>query len=307
MMNQFKTQLLIFGEVLFDQFTNDERVLGGAPFNVAWHLQGFGLNPLFISRIAKDQRGDDILTAMSSWGMSQKGIQLDDNHPTGTVDIVIKNSQPEFTINDNQAYDYIEADLFKLSCPASLHEPILYHGSLAQRNLVSRNSFESIALSSHAKRFVDVNLRSPWYSIDEVKSLVAQANWLKLNEDEFSLLLNQKFQDDANLEECLINYFKNNQFNFIVLTRAEKGAFLISKKTCLKAKAPQVNSFIDAVGAGDGFSAITLVGILQGWDEESILHNALNFAAELCAHQGAIIKDRGIYEINRLSWQVETA
>jgi fructokinase len=31
-------------------------VLGGAAFNVAWHLKGFGLEPLLISAV-----GDDLL------------------------------------------------------------------------------------------------------------------------------------------------------------------------------------------------------------------------------------------------------
>ncbi|MGD9171680.1 MAG: carbohydrate kinase, partial [Candidatus Thiodiazotropha sp.] len=37
-----KTAIAIFGEVLFDCFPTGEQVLGGAPFNVAWHLQAFG-------------------------------------------------------------------------------------------------------------------------------------------------------------------------------------------------------------------------------------------------------------------------
>jgi len=37
-------QIGIFGEVLFDQFPDGQQVLGGAPFNVAWHLQAFGLH-----------------------------------------------------------------------------------------------------------------------------------------------------------------------------------------------------------------------------------------------------------------------
>ena len=49
---------LIYGEILFDIFPGDKKVLGGAPFNVAWHLQGFGLAPLFMSRIGEDAEGD---------------------------------------------------------------------------------------------------------------------------------------------------------------------------------------------------------------------------------------------------------
>jgi fructokinase len=34
--------LVVFGEVLIDEFPDGQRVLGGAPFNVAWHLTAFG-------------------------------------------------------------------------------------------------------------------------------------------------------------------------------------------------------------------------------------------------------------------------
>ena len=34
--------LCVFGEVLYDQFPDGRRILGGAPFNVAWHLAAFG-------------------------------------------------------------------------------------------------------------------------------------------------------------------------------------------------------------------------------------------------------------------------
>ncbi|NIV35790.1 MAG: carbohydrate kinase, partial [Anaerolineae bacterium] len=59
---------VIFGEVLFDEFEDGSAVLGGAPFNVAWHLQGFGLNPLFISRIGTDALGAQVQQQMRDWG-----------------------------------------------------------------------------------------------------------------------------------------------------------------------------------------------------------------------------------------------
>ena len=61
--NQTQTPVL-FGEVLFDCFEDGSRVLGGAPFNVAWHLQGFGLSPLLISCIGRDAEGQYVLDAV---------------------------------------------------------------------------------------------------------------------------------------------------------------------------------------------------------------------------------------------------
>ena len=36
--------ITVFGEVLFDQFPDGANVLGGAPFNVAWHLKALNLS-----------------------------------------------------------------------------------------------------------------------------------------------------------------------------------------------------------------------------------------------------------------------
>ena len=58
----------VFGEVLFDCFPDGRRVLGGAPFNVAWNLQAFGLAPQFISRIGDDADGKEIHALMTDWG-----------------------------------------------------------------------------------------------------------------------------------------------------------------------------------------------------------------------------------------------
>ena len=53
-----ESRIAVFGEVLFDHFPGGEKVLGGAPFNVAWHLRAFAGNPLFLSRIGDDPEGE---------------------------------------------------------------------------------------------------------------------------------------------------------------------------------------------------------------------------------------------------------
>ena len=77
--------ICIFGEVLFDHFPDGRRVLGGAPFNVAWHLQAFGLRPLVITRVGADDDGAQVLQAMEAWGMDTTGVQVDEVNPTGSV------------------------------------------------------------------------------------------------------------------------------------------------------------------------------------------------------------------------------
>jgi fructokinase len=76
--------VLLFGEVLVDCFP-DKEVEGGAPFNVAHHLQGLGngLRPTLVTRIGKDARGRHLLDTFKAAGLPTDGVQLDSLHPTG--------------------------------------------------------------------------------------------------------------------------------------------------------------------------------------------------------------------------------
>ena len=65
---------VLFGEVLFDTYPDGNRVLGGAPFNVASHLQAFGARPLFVSRVGEDPNGDEVRGRMQSRGMRMEKV-----------------------------------------------------------------------------------------------------------------------------------------------------------------------------------------------------------------------------------------
>ena len=89
---------IIFGEVLYDCFPDGQAVLGGAPFNVAWHLQGFGLNPLFISRVGDDPLGhlinQMVLPATNRASMSPRSQPVllpDASTPSGTTSLMAGN------------------------------------------------------------------------------------------------------------------------------------------------------------------------------------------------------------------------
>ena len=128
-MHRFHNRPVIFGEVLFDHFPDGSRVLGGAPFNVAWHLRGFNSNPLVISAVGDDAEGREVLERMTSWDLMTHGVQSDKTHPTGRVTASIVNGENHFEIAKGQAWDFIDA---APALQAASDEPagLLYHGSL---------------------------------------------------------------------------------------------------------------------------------------------------------------------------------
>jgi fructokinase len=285
---------VVFGEVLFDCFADGTRVLGGAPFNVAWHLKGFGLNPLFISRVGQDSEGELVISKMIEWGMDTRGIQLDAQYPTGRVEVKIENNEPSYDIVDDQAYDFINATL--AANMVRDHDcSLLYYGTLATRQRTSREALQQIRNSGLAS-FVDINLREPWWDNTSVGDAVRHADVVKLNQHELAELLNVTDVNHDNISQRSNTFMQRYDVKELVVTFGEQGACLIDTDYQQCALPSAITRLVDTVGAGDAFSAATIYGMLSGWAKDRILKRALDFAVLVCQQQGATSRNREMYE-----------
>ncbi|WP_321393556.1 carbohydrate kinase [uncultured Desulfuromusa sp.] len=285
-----QVNIYIFGEVLFDCFPTGEQVLGGAPFNVAWHLQALGDSPQLISRVGKDQHGDRILQAMSGWGLKTSAIQVDSTHPTGRVEVSITDNEPSYTIVPDSAFDFIS-----LPDPGSFSSGgILYHGTLSLRNETSRKTLLEIVHSHHVKTFFDVNLRFPWWHRDEVCEWLKNATWVKMNQDELTALSNHQGSD---IQLQMAEMQETYGLEQLIVTRGEQGALIRTAAGKFHSLVPgKVACLIDTVGAGDAFSAIYLHALRGGWSIEKTLYHAQCFAGKVVGLRGATTNDPEFYQ-----------
>lgn len=288
---------VIFGEVLFDCFAGGPEVLGGAPFNVAWHLQGFGLQPLMISRVGEDAHGDEVLGQMQAWGMDTRGVQRDPEHPTGRVNIVQDGTHHSFDILPDQAYDHIDAETAG-QLLLDVNVALLYIGSLGRRQPVSRQAMEALQAQGYPV-FVDINLRAPWWDAAGVQALLRQARWFKLNDEELQQLEPAAADSEIDAARALL---ENNGLELLILTRGAAGALLLSRDAQYEGRPPPVGRLVDTVGAGDAFSAVTILGLLRGWPLEQTLERALGFAARISEQRGATAADPELYRHYRERW-----
>lgn len=284
-----KPQVFVFGEVLFDCFPSGEQVLGGAPFNVAWHLQALGDQPQLVSRVGNDAMGKKIVAAMTDWHMNLSNIQQDDQHPTGRVDVNIIDNEPHYDIVADAAYDFITADITNIAAPNC----ILYHGSLALRNEASRHAFMQLANHMGISTFLDVNLRPPWWQKNQLVSWLEQARWVKLNEHELALL----GFSATSLEQAIADLQSSFQLDQVILTRGEQGAIVRASNGELHHVTPEpAEHFIDTVGAGDAFTAIYIHGLRSGWAIPDTLSVAQRFASKIVSLRGATSNDPAFYQ-----------
>ncbi len=289
-------RLCIFGEVLFDVFPDGQRVLGGAPFNVAWHAQAFGLAPHFISRVGNDAEGDQVIAAMHNWGMNLGGLQQDAEHPTGRVQVSLTaDNEPAYDIVPDCAYDFIDAAALGGygACES------LYHGTLALRNAVSRRAVEVLKQQGKCGTFVDVNLRPPWWDRDTVLANLTGLRWIKLNSHELGLLL----PDATSVEQAIDLFMQRYAPELLIVTLGDAGALAVTRAgESARAQPDRQQAVVDTVGAGDAFASVVLLGLLHRWPLALIMQRAQSFASAIVGVRGATVSDMAFYEPFLKNW-----
>lgn len=281
---QFK--ILVFGEVLFDIYPQaNKQHLGGAPFNYMFHLHSFGCKINLITKIGNDELGNEILKKIKHYNISTKYIDIDPSNETGKVIVNLnKNKIPDYNIKPNVAYDYINTNVANIN-----QYDLLYFGTLAQRNKVSKTTLLKILHSSdNTLKFYDINLRQNFYSKEIISTSLKYADILKLNEDEFKTVCLLFNYDGFNEIENLKMLSKNFNIKYICITYGAKGSALYTDNKYNKYVLQKQNNIVDTVGAGDAFSAMLTLGILNNQNENEILKSASEYALEICQINGAI-------------------
>lgn len=291
---------IIFGETLYDVFPEGQSVLGGAPFNVAWHLQGFGLNPLLVTRIGRDSLGEQALQTMQNWGMVTHTVQHDTLYPTGTVGVSIHHGSPYFEIPPHQAYDHITVEpALEILAHSSCH--LLYHGTLALRHHISRQTLHALVQTLKLPIFLDINLRPPWWNQQLLETYLKAATWVKANEEEMNIIEpkfrpfyeKSHFQQSERILEAFCHRY---DISMLIVTLGKQGALLKTLQgDFLYLPAPKI-AVVDSVGAGDAFSAVVIEGLIHKLSPSLILEQAMAFAATICEIRGATSLDQSPYQ-----------
>ncbi|HUF46408.1 MAG TPA: PfkB family carbohydrate kinase [Vicinamibacterales bacterium] len=295
---------LVFGEVLFDLFPDGTHVLGGAPFNVAWHLEGFGFGPLLISAVGDDAEGRDVLGQMAAWGLDSSGVQVVDRRPTGRVVVLPGPDENRFEITPDQAWDAIGTRA--ASAVVTSRPPLAFHGTLALRSDESWRTLRRLTREP-LPTFVDLNLRDPWTAADRVRWCLSTARWLKLNDHELGRLTGAATATGDDCEAAARRLAETHALHQVIVTRGAAGAIGVADgDPAVRVATPVVADMVDTVGAGDAFSGVVVAGLIGAWPMDVTLARAAAFAADICRVQGATTADVDLYGRHLEAWARET-
>ncbi len=280
------------GEILFDVYP-DKKKLGGAPFNFIYHIINLTGEGNFVSKVGKDELGNEILMFLKAHNISSKYIQVDNDNKTGVAKPILNEKKvPEWVIEKERAYDFIENDS-NLSNLINKETICLYFGTLAQRESVSRTTIQSF-FSNNIKRFCDLNIRQNFYSKEILIKSLKAADVLKLNTDEIKIIKAELFDSKINLKELPKKIIDEFKIELLCLTKGEDGADLFKEDERNSIKVP-AEKIVDTVGAGDAYASILCLGYLNNWELKKINELASKFANEIIKVNGALPENGSVY------------
>ena len=275
------------GELLWDCFA-DTRRPGGAPANVAFQARQLGCQGIVCSRVGRDALGDELVGFLTAQGLSTEWVQRDAGHATGTVTVdTSRASHPSYVIHEDVAWDYLEADARLMDLMA--RSAAVCFGTLAQRGEQSRRAIHAAldAVGPECLVVYDVNLRQRWFDRSWIEPSLGKARIVKLNAEEacsLAGLLETGTADHVAFARAVQTRFR---VPTVCITRAEHGCLLVSGEAVVDSPGVRVE-VVDAVGAGDAFTAALIVGRLRGWSPEAQAAFANQVGALVAARPGAM-------------------
>ena len=264
--------------------------------NVAVRLQALGLSTSLISRVGKDEAGDKLLRFLTGRGVNTALVQVDDHISTGEVQVMLSDQGiATYEIVHPSAWDKI---LVTPESQAAVEESEAFiFGSLACRDMVSASALLEFLKHARFKVF-DINLRPPFFDIPLVKTLMEQADFLKLNEEELQEVIRMFDRDPGSLEQNILFLAGATRTREVCVTHGKDGATFYTGNRFYRHKGFAVE-VADTVGSGDTFLAALISRILDQAPNDEAIRFACAAGALVATHKGANpeIKVEEIYSL----------
>lgn len=275
------------GEALWDVLPEGKKI-GGAPANFAYHVSQFGLPSCVVSAVGADALGKEIIENFTSKGLNHLIAEVP--YPTGTVQVEIDPAGvPQYEIKENVAWDNIPYTAH-LEALAGRTKAVCF-GSLAQRNVVSRNTINRFldAMPHDDDNLVvfDVNLRQGFYNKEILCNSMKRCNILKINDEELVTVSRMFGYPGIDLQDkCWILLGKYN-LKMLILTCGINGSYVFTPGNVSFQPTPKVE-VADTVGAGDSFTAAFIASVLKGESVQQAHLRAVRTSAFVCTRKGAM-------------------
>jgi 2-dehydro-3-deoxygluconokinase len=254
-----------------------ERKIGGAELNFAIGCARLGLKTGWISRLGNDEFGRHIFNTVRGEGVDVSEVELVDGYPTSL------NFKEIMGDGSSRTFYYRDRSPTTVLTKETLNEEFLKNTKILHITGVfpAVDKTKNIELIRHAiieakKHGVmvscDPNIRLKLWSEDEardvLRSFLPYVDILLTGIEEAELMFGTSDTNEI-IEHC-----KQFGITHLAIKKGEEGSVGYVDGEYVEAPAVKAKKVVDTVGAGDGFDAGFIYGILQNWPLEKALHFA---------------------------------
>jgi 2-dehydro-3-deoxygluconokinase len=250
-----------------------ERNVGGAELNVAIGCARLGLETGWISRLGNDEFGRYIQHFVRGEGIDTSQLKLVDGYPTSVnfKEVLEDGSGRTFYYRLNSPTLTLTPDSLEESYIANariLHITGVFP-AIDEKNVAIIKHAVTIAKRNDVLVSFDPNIRLKLWSRERAKEVISDilplVDILLTGTDEAELLFNTKDEKE------IIEKSKLLGISYIALKKGEEGSVGCHNGEIIQSAPVTARKVVDTVGAGDGFDAGFLYGVLQQWPLKKIL------------------------------------
>ena len=276
-------KITAFGEILWDNLPTG-KVLGGAPVNLLTHLAALGADCSVISRCGNDADGAALREAIRRKHVAIDFIQTDPQLATSQVLVQLNDEGcAHYDIVYPCAWDKIQAG--EAAKTRVAQSDVFIFGSLSVRDAVSRQALAELLPHASFKIF-DVTRRPPHYRLADLRDMMRQADFIKLNDDELHEIATALGSPYRNIEQNIRFIAEHTHTRQICVTLGKHGALYYRDGELFAHHGYRV-TVADTVGAGDSFLAGFIHQYLQRKPPQEILAFACTLGSLVASRHGA--------------------
>ncbi|MGO4890439.1 sugar kinase [Anaerobacillus sp. MEB173] len=250
-----------------------ERKVGGAELNFAIGSSRLGLNTSWISRLGDDEFGRFIYNFVRGEGIDVSEVKLVPGYPTSLNfkeimedgsgrTFYYRNQSPTLTLSP----DSLNESLFK---NAKLLHITGVFPAIDPKNIEIVKKAIALAKKYNLKISFDPNIRLKLWNKEAAKAALNQflssVDIFLTGVDEADLLLGTSDPKE------IINKCEELGISYVALKQGDKGSIGYHNGEIIEAAPVVPKKVVDTVGAGDGFDAGFIYGVMQEWPLEKIL------------------------------------
>ncbi len=244
------------------------RRTAGAETNVAIGLARLGLKVGWASRLGADTMGRYLLAAMSEEGIDCSHVRCDADNKTGFMfkGKVTDGSDPPVEYHrKGSAASHMGTDDIDpawLLSARHLHATGVFAAISPGTLQAARQTMDTMRNAGRTVSF-DPNLRPTLWANTQVmresiNELAGKADWVLPGMEEGRLLTGEQ------TPENIARFYRQRGAKLVVVKLGAQGAYFDGEDGCGRVDAFPVATVVDTVGAGDGFAAGLISGLLDG-------------------------------------------